>query len=66
MVEALYQIKVKWGIYIIDLWNDEDMNNISINIYNTYMKDPIHPNRYGYDNWWTPKFVEAINDIFNR
>ena len=66
MVEALHKIKEKWGIYIIDLWNDEDMNNISINIYNTYMKDPIHPNRYGYDNWWTPKFVEAINDIFNR
>lgn len=60
MVEALYELKEKWGIGIIDLWNDEEMNSISEARYDSYMSDPIHPNRLGYKVWWTPKFVEYL------
>ena len=60
MVDALYELQEKWGIGIIDLWNDEEMNSISESKYNSYMSDPIHPNRLGYKVWWTPKFVEFL------
>ncbi len=66
MVDLLYKLKEEWNIDIIDLWNDTDMNNIDRNLYNSYMKDPIHPNKFGYDKWWTPKFIKALNDILNR
>lgn len=60
MVEALYEVKEKWGIGIIDLWNDEDMNAVSEAEYNRYMSDPIHPTLLGYRNWWTPKFIAHL------
>lgn len=60
MVEALYEVKEKWGIGIIDLWNDEEMNSVSEAEYNRYMSDPIHPTLLGYRNWWTPKFIAHL------
>lgn len=60
MVNKLYQIQEKWGIGIIDLWNDEEMNAVSAEDYAKYMSDPIHPNRTGYIEWWTPKFAEHL------
>ena len=60
MVEALYQIKEKWDIGIIDLWNDEEMNSVSKLNYARYMSDSIHPTKLGYEKWWTPKFEEFL------
>jgi len=60
MVDMLYKIQEKWGIGIIDLWNDADMNAVSQQDYARYMSDPIHPNRTGYEEWWTPKFAEHL------
>ncbi len=60
MVEALYDIQEKWDIGIIDLWNDEEMNAVSKEDYNKYMSDSIHPNKTGYVEWWTPKFIEHL------
>ncbi len=56
MVDALYDLKEKWDIGIIDLWNDEEMNAVSDRDYRLYMSDPIHPTGKGYSEWWTPKF----------
>ncbi len=56
MVDALYELKEKWGIGIIDLWNDEEMNAVSKRDYSRYMSDSIHPTGLGYSEWWTPKF----------
>ena len=60
MVNELYKVQAKWGIGIIDLWNDEEMNAVSDEDYARYMSDPIHPNKTGYIEWWMPKFAEHL------
>ncbi len=60
MVLLLYKIADKWGIDLIDLWGDEDMNNVTPEKYSLYMVNGIHPSRAGYQLWWTPKFEEYL------
>lgn len=60
MVEALERIAAKWDITIIDLYRDEDFNDISKEDYALYMADTIHPTRAGYREWWLPKFEAAL------
>ncbi len=60
MVNALLEIKEKWGIGVIDLYNDPEMNAVSTRDYDRYMSDSIHPTKIGYEQWWGPKFVEHL------
>ncbi|GAA6377549.1 hypothetical protein I230019B6_29100 [Firmicutes bacterium i23-0019-B6] len=61
MVDDLLKLQEKWGIGVIDLWNDAEMNAVTPEQYTKYMKeDGVHPLRDGYVEWWTPKFEEAI------
>jgi len=60
MVDALYDVQEKWGIGILDLWNDEEMNAVSDADYKKYMSDSIHPTIMGYREWWTPKFIAHL------
>lgn len=60
MVDGLYGMQEKWGIGIIDLWNDAEMNAVSEDNYKLYMYDPIHPTQAGYLLWWTPKMEEYL------
>ncbi len=60
MVDALLEIQDKWGIGVLDLWNDEEMNAVSDRDYSRYMSDSIHPNKLGYKVWWGPKFAEHL------
>lgn len=60
MVDALLQLKDKWDIAVIDLWNDPEMNSVSPENYGLYMYDSIHPTQAGYLQWWTPKFQECL------
>lgn len=61
MVDVLLQIQEKWGIGVIDLWNDAEMNGVTAEDYAKYMKeDGVHPLKEGYVEWWAPKFEEAI------
>lgn len=57
MVKMMYDLKEKWNIEIIDLWNDEAFNAISPEERGLYMSDPVHPTQAGYLLWWTP-FIE--------
>lgn len=68
MVDNLLELQEKWGIGVIDLWNDAEMNAVTPEQYTKYMKeDGVHPLRDGYVEWWTPKFEEAITSyIENR
>jgi len=61
MRETLIKISKKWDIDIIDLWNDKEMRNISKQDYEMYMKDPVHPTKIGYEQWWGPKFLEYLS-----
>lgn len=60
MVDKLFTLREKWGIGIIDLWNDPDMRAVSAEDYARFMKDPVHPTREGYDLWWGPKFAAYL------
>ena len=65
MVDSLMLISKKWNFGIIDLWNDAEMRAIDAEDYKKYMLDSIHPTKLGYEKWWGPKFVEAINKVFS-
>ena len=65
MVELLLKIQSKWGIGVIDLWNDEGLNNISEENRSLYMSDAIHPTQAGYLCWWTPKFESYLTEYLN-
>jgi len=60
MVDGLRILADKWGIGIIDLWDDPQMNAVDEVDYARYMHDPIHPNKVGYEQWWGPKFQEIL------
>lgn len=66
MVEALLQLKDKWDITVIDLWNDPEMNSVSQENYALYMYDSIHPTQAGYLEWWTPKFQECLYEVIGQ
>ncbi len=54
MVALLLQIQEKWDIGVINLWSDDDINNISDDDRSLYMLDGIHPTKAGYLKWWLP------------
>ncbi|WP_051656911.1 SGNH/GDSL hydrolase family protein [Butyrivibrio sp. AE3004] len=63
MVEALLLLKEKWGIGVIDLWNNEEMNTIDEDTRSAYIyEDGIHPLKDGYVKWWTPVFEKEITE----
>lgn len=65
MVALLLQISEKWGIPVIDLFNNEEMTAIyHTELYHEYMADEIHPTRRGYVEWWTPVFEDALTAFF--
>lgn len=63
MVELLYKIKDKWDIRILDLWNDEQFNDITDEERKLYLVDAIHPTKAGYKQWWLPLFREELYKI---
>lgn len=63
MIDLLYRIHEEIPFFILDLYHDEDMRSVSEEDYGCYMSDPIHPTLTGYRDWWTPKFIEACNQI---
>ncbi len=66
MVARLLELKEKWGIGVIDLWNDEQMNAVSEEDYKLYMSDPIHPTMAGYSRWWYPKIRQGLTELLKE
>ena len=66
MLELLYDLKNKWNIGIIDLWNSDEMNSVSEKDYGFYMSDSIHPTQAGYLLWWTPFMEECLYEILEK
>ncbi|MDR1894186.1 MAG: SGNH/GDSL hydrolase family protein [Spirochaetales bacterium] len=60
MVDRLNELKEVWGIGVLDLWNDEDFNNITREERKLWLKDEIHPTKAGYLEWWTPAFERFL------
>ena len=66
MVDVLFELQDKYGIGLIDLWNDEEMNDVSEKEYEVDMADPVHPTQAGYLEWWTPKMEEYLYQFLER
>lgn len=60
MVDALFELQEKWGIGIIDFWNDEEARQMDAATKRKYMADDIHPTAAGYEEWWTPVFEQYL------
>ena len=60
MVDGLMKIAEKWDVKVIDLYHDEQFNQISDEQRALYMSDSVHPTKAGYREWWLPKFEEAL------
>ena len=65
MVELLGEIAEKWDIYVIDLWNNGQLNSVSGEQRALYMNDNIHPTRLGYRDWWTPVIRTELEALVN-
>ncbi len=66
MVERLHEIEDKWGIGVIDMYNDEELNNITDEQRDLYMNDGIiHPTKAGYLEWWTPVIEQGLIEYMN-
>lgn len=63
MVAALHEIEAKWGITVIDLFNDEELNDITEAERDLYMLDAVHPTRAGYRDWWLERFEAALTAL---
>lgn len=66
MVDILPELQEKWGIYVIDLWNDEELNNITEEQRKIYMIDKIHPTKAGYLQWWLPAIEAGLEMALNE
>ena len=66
MMDLLLEIQKKWDITVIDLWNDEEINNITEEQKEIYLIDHIHPTKAGYKEWWLPKFQETLYNVIEK
>jgi len=67
MVQLLLDIQAKWGIGVVDMFNNEEMTAIyGTDQYNLYMHDEVHPYRLGYVEWWTPVFEKDLADFLTQ
>ncbi|MBR5569951.1 MAG: DUF4886 domain-containing protein [Oscillospiraceae bacterium] len=67
MVSLLLDIQAKWGIGVIDLWNNPEMTALlGTSQYAQYMSDAIHPTALGYKQWWTPVFEAYMNNYWSK
>lgn len=64
MIERTKELIDKWGIYVIDLFNDKELNDITEDQRELYiLEDNIHPTEAGYYLWWYPTLQENIYEI---
>lgn len=63
MVRLLENIQKQYDFHILNLWDDKDMLAVSKEDYSRYMSDPVHPTLIGYDEWWTPKFIDFCSSL---
>ena len=63
MVALLKDCANLYGVEIIDLWSDDQVNALSPQQRERYMADPIHPTLEGYREWWLPIFERRLSEI---
>lgn len=66
MVKRLYELSEKWGVGVLDLWNDADWNAVSEEERAFYMNDPVHPTKAGYLKWWCPELERQLVNYLKK
>lgn len=66
MVNALSQLQKKWDIGVINLYHNDEFNNISDEMRSVYMSDDIHPNMAGYRDWWGPEMEKQLLEYLEK
>ena len=64
MCKLLLELKKKWGIEIIDFWNDDSLTEVFSKKKEHYMNDSIHPTKKGYQ-YLTPYFVKTLTELIS-
>lgn len=69
MVNDVIAICTKWqdagyGVYLIDMWNAEEFNNVPEDLVELYGAGEIHPRQAGYYVWWQPFWQDTLYPIF--
>ena len=62
MVTRIHELQDKWNFTLLDLWSNDDFNNISPELRALYMSDPIHPTKAGYRDWWCPEIERQLEE----
>lgn len=66
MVDILKAAQEKWGISVIDMWNDDNLNAALSADMNLYMADKIHPTKAGYLEIWTPFMEKTVFEVMKE
>lgn len=72
LIDLSYEVIDKYNslpnyqVRIIDMFDDEEFNDISDEKYELYMFDAIHPTKAGYLEWWTPFFENYFLNEFGE
>lgn len=71
LVEQTHALAAKWTaagvkVTVIDLFNDEEFNDISDDDYDFRMHDAVHPYKAGYLEWWTPAVEKVLLEEFGN
>lgn len=66
MVDILKAAQEKWGISVIDMWNDAELNAALNKNTALYMADKIHPTKAGYLEIWTPFMEKTVFEVMKE
>ena len=66
MVGILKEAEAKWGISVIDMWNDAGLNAALNKNTALYMADKIHPTKAGYLEIWTPFMEKTVFGVMKE
>lgn len=66
MVGILKEAETKWGISVIDMWNDAELNAALKKNTALYMADKIHPTKAGYLEIWTPFMEKTVFEVMKE
>lgn len=64
LVQLTKEICDKWDAYLLNMWEDEELNDITQEQFDDWMANGAHPCRRGYLEWWLPEFEEALYQFF--